>query len=398
VLSLQELIIAIKAHNPHADCYVTVGTLAGMRIAQTQLTHIDHLSYLPYDFLACIWCAYTRIKPTALIVVESELWPNLISVGHYKKIPLILLNARMSQRSRKRQALVRNFFNQLYNYFDIIFAQSEQDKRSFEERGITTRIEVLGNLKAYNVVGKKERMANTQDERDCKPNEEQKTGRLEWQAQRKRSWLYRETRPLTLLVGSLHPGEADIYCTMFTHLRTTHPNLKLIVAPRHFGWQEELIAKVKNTGRRFFVWTEGTISPTMQPEVRAHKLKDIVQNHDIILVCTLGELFGLYQYADIFFLGGTFVPVGGHNLLEPAVWGVPTIVGPHYHNCTDIVNRLKHVKGIAQVNTTKELETVTRAMLDDQTVRTDMGKFSQTWLHEEAYTVQHTIEKLVQRL
>jgi 3-deoxy-D-manno-octulosonic-acid transferase len=369
VLSLQEFIITLKSRNPIADCYVTVGTRAGMRIAQTQLTHIDHLSYMPYDFLASLWCAYARIKPAALIIVESELWPNLVSIGHYKKVPLILLNARISQRSRKRQALVRHFFNQLYNYFDLILAQSEQDKKNFDALGITAPVSVLGNLKAYNVVGKMESM-----------------------------FTARRSRNPTLLVGSLHPGEADIYLTLFTTLHLTHNNLRLILAPRHFGWQEELIAKVQQTGLRFFVWTEGMIPALAHHEMRGQKLGEIFENYDIILVCTLGELFSLYQYADVFFLGGTFIPVGGHNLLEPAVWGVPTLVGPHYHNCTDIVERLRKVDGIAQVNTPEELESTTRMMLEHHTRRHAIGSRSQTWLHDEARAVQQVVEKLVQRL
>ncbi|MFA6263649.1 MAG: glycosyltransferase N-terminal domain-containing protein [Candidatus Babeliales bacterium] len=372
VLSLQEFIITLKSRNPAADCYVTVGTRAGMRIAQTQLTHIDHLSYMPYDFLASLWCAYARIKPAALIIVESELWPNLVSIGHYKKVKLILLNARISQRSRKRQALVRHFFNQLYNYFDLILAQSEQDKKNFDALGITTPVSVLGNLKAYNVVGKMERIEAM-------------------------FATARSTNP-TLLVGSLHPGEADIYLTLFTTLRTAHNNLRLILAPRHFGWQEELITKVKSTGLRFFVWTEGMVPALTQREMRTQKLEEILGNHDIILVCTLGELFSLYQYADVFFLGGTFVPVGGHNLLEPAVWGVPTIIGPHYHNCTDIVDRLRKVEGIAQVSTPEELEYTTRMMLEHDTTRHAIGARSQTWLHDEARAVQQVVETLVQSL
>jgi 3-deoxy-D-manno-octulosonic-acid transferase len=455
VLSLQELIIALKAQNPDTDCYVTVGTLAGMRIARAQLTHTDRLSYLPYDFLACILLAYARIKPKALIIVESDVWPNLVSIGHYKKVPLILLNARLSQRSRKQKAVARYFFNQLYNCFDIILAQSENDKDNFVARGVTTHIEVVGNVKAYNVVGKKERMyapavsldtSNfvyaTFDTRDGRHDEhtvrpecfgelvsqnvskdELKKpygvhGSIQPPTQgsgchsprtdllprcSKRSFrtieLARETllNPRIILVGSLHPGEADIYLNLFTSLRTSHPHLTLILAPRHFGWQEELIAKVKNTGLRYFVWIEETVPPTSSPE-REQALRNIFTTHDIVLVCTLGELFSLYQYANLFFLGGTFVPVGGHNLLEPAVWGIPTIVGPYYHNCTDIVERLKKIDGIAQVATPEALASATRILLENHEQRRSIGMQSQSWVYNEAQTVQHVIENLVQRI
>ncbi len=372
VLSLQELIITLKNANPTTDCYVTVGTVTGMRMAQTQLSQVDHVSYLPYDFLFPMVLAYSRIKPAALIIVESDLWPNLVMLGKLSKTPLVLLNARISERSRKRPAFIQKLFARLYDCFDIILAQSEQDKKIFEFLGVAASVQVLGNLKTYNVVGKKERM----ESRSCP-----------------------EKRPyVTLLIGSLHPGEADIYLTMFMRLRTTHHDLKLILAPRHFGWQEELITKTKNTGLRVFVWTEGDVPPLTQPESRDQKLHELLEHYDIILVCTLGELFSLYQYADLFFLGGTFVPVGGHNLLEPAVWGIPPIVGPYYHNCTDIVQRLTDVKGIAQVDTPKALEVITRTLLDDQELRHTMGTKCQTWLYHEAHQVQKAIAHLVKEL
>jgi 3-deoxy-D-manno-octulosonic-acid transferase len=371
VLSLQELIITLKAANPSIDCYVTVGTVTGMHMAQTQLTHIDHVSYLPYDFLLPMMMAYARIKPTALIIVESDLWPNLIMLGKLTTTPLILLNARISERSRKRPALIQKLFARLYNCFDIILAQSEQDKKNFESLDVTAAVEVLGNLKAYNVVGKKERVRNHQ------PSQ--------------RSYA-------TLLIGSMHPGEVDIYLTMFMRLRIQHSQLRLILAPRHFGWREELIARTHNTGLRVFVWTEGAVPPVTQSEMRQQKMNELLENYDIILVCTLGELFSLYQYADLFFLGGTFVTVGGHNLLEPAVWGITPIVGPHYHNCTDIVQRLTNVKGCAQVDTTEALEAITRTLLDDSTLRCRMGAQCQAWLYQEAQQVQKTVSDLAKKL
>lgn len=413
VLSLQELIITLKNTNPTTDCYVTVGTVTGMRMAQTQLTHVDHVSYLPYDFLFPMVLAYSRIKPAALIIVESDLWPNLVMLGKLSKTPLILLNARISERSRKRPVIIQKLFARLYDCFDIILAQSEQDKKNFEHLGVAASVNVLGNLKAYNVVGKAQKMGAcdrsnvnfsvhgsiqppTQSSGGHSPRTgfpEQVSYVIEINSNKRNSRPY-----TTLLVGSMHPGEADIYLTMFMQLRTTHNNLKLILAPRHFGWQEELTAKAQGTQLRVFVWTDCAVPPITQPEIRDQKLNELLENYDIILICTLGELFSLYQYADVFFLGGTFVPVGGHNLLEPAVWGIPPIVGPYYHNCTDIVQRLTEVKGIAQVDTPTILEAITQKLLDDQELRRTMGMHAQTWLYHEARQVQKAVAHLVKEL
>lgn len=374
VLSVQEFITTIKEKIPNVSCYITIGTVAGMRIARKHLTHAHFLSFLPYDFLVPMLIAYTRIKPQALIIVESELWPNLISIARYKNIPSFLLNARINQRSYHRLRAGKLLFKTIFNCFTTIFAQSKEEQQRFSNLGVkSANIKILGNLKAGNVVLKKERLNETYAPKS------------------------RDSLTLTLLVGSLHPGEVDVYLELFTKLRAHNHHLKLILAPRHFHWQDELIDKVRQTGSTFFVWTEASVPSQQNPE-RKQKIKQLIDHNDIILVCTLGELFSLYAYADIFFLGGTFVPIGGHNLLEPAVWGVPTIIGPHYQNCKDIAERLGAIEGIIKVQTPEELQEKAQMLLNTTSLRHKIGKTSQAWVYNEAKAVQKIILLLIDRL
>lgn len=373
VLSTQEFINLVKARIPKAVCYLTVGTVTGKRIAQTHIK-TDFISYLPYDFLPCMLLAYRRIKPKALIVVEAELWPNLLIIGKLKKIPLFLLNARINPRSLNRFVTFKFLFKTLSNCFATIFAQSEHDKTLFTRIGISpNNIEVLGNLKAFNVIAKKEETLQP---------------------------LTFSPAPLsgspTLLAGSIHPSEDELYLNLFASLKKTHPTLKLILAPRHFTWHQKLVENVEKLGLPFFVWSEQNPLPSAQNQSEA--LAKVFANHDILMLCKLGELFTLYPYANIFFLGGTFVPIGGHNLLEPAAWGVPTVIGPQHQNCQDIADRLTLVHGIVKVQSNDELFAKTKELLDNNARQQSIGKNSYDWVCQEATHVEKTLEILLKQL
>ena len=120
----------------------------------------------------------------------------------------------------------------------------------------------------------------------------------------------------------------------------------------------------------------------------------MLEQNDILLVCTLGKLFSLYSQADIFYLGGTFVPVGGHNLLEPAVFGVPAIVGPYYENTKRVANELASVSGTILVGDAAELLAASKALLNNAMQRTTRGLSAQKWIHGEAQQVQTTIQNI----
>ena len=349
VLSLQAIIEKIKKNSPKTVCYLTVGTITGKKIAQEKL-NADVVSFLPFDFLLFMWLAYKRINPSKIIIVEAEIWPNLLMLAHFKKIPVYLINARMSERSKPRYHRFKRILLPLFNIFTKIYTQSEYDKKEFENFGIKEeKLEVLGNIKIHNVL-EKHKNFNKKDLFESGLNPPV------------------EGEETVLLAGSIHPGEEEIYLNLYKKLKTKFSNLKIIIAPRHFHWQEELVKKVTETGHSFFIWDE-----------KNKITQEDYKNSDIILVCTLGELFGLYKHADIFYLGGTFVPKGGHNLLEPAVWSTPTIIGPHYFNNTVIAQELIKHNGLMVAQNELELEEKTRELLDAQPV---LGKNARAWLEK----------------
>jgi 3-deoxy-D-manno-octulosonic-acid transferase len=343
-----------------------------MRIAQQQLK-TDYISFLPYDFIISMALAYNRINPQALFIAEAELWPNLLALARAKNIPRILINARITPRSNKRLQKFTWIFKILFGSFTTILAQSEHDAEIFKSLGNKNQdITTLGNLKAFNVVEKKEQYSSKTPQKN--------------------------TLTRILLAGSIHPTEEVIYLELFTKLKISNPQLKLILAPRHFGWQNNLIKTVQSYRLSAFVWTEQNELPSTDEKSFVHSLEQIFMNHDVLLVCKLGEMFALYPYTDLFFLGGTFVPIGGHNLLEPAVWGIPTIIGPHYGNCTDIADRLENLCGLIKAHSKEDLFEKTKDIMTDHALRKVMGQNSKNWIYQEAITVEQKLSLVIQQI
>lgn len=373
VLALQHLIIEIKKQNPTALCYVTVGTSSGKKMAQAHVP-ADYICFLPFDFFPCMLLAYRRIKPQALIIMEGDLWPNLLMIGMLKKIPLFLLNARISTRSEKKMFRASKIFGTLLNSFSLIFSQAETDNEKFKKLGIQPRkLQLLGNLKAFNVLAKKQ---------EFEKKDKSESTKLPFQI---------------LLVGSIHPGELIHYIELFRALKPQFPNLRMILAPRHFDWQNQLSSALHSSNISHVVWDDKN-KPVFQNQSLYHALFKVFNNHDILAVCTLGKLFNLYRYANIFFLGGTFVIIGGHNLLEPAVWGIPMIVGPYHSNCTEHVDKLALSKALIKVKTLQELVNQTHMLLENQNLLETMSNQATYWLADQAKAVEKNLQPLMQNI
>lgn len=360
--SIQAFVDRLKQTHPLTVVYLTTGTLAAKKIAQK--THkADYISMLPYDFLPCMMLAFWRINPSVLITVEAEWWPNLIFLNRLVNVPIYGLNSRLSARSVNRYKQFSWLTRQLFSCFSHLFVQTENDVTNFIHCGAKPEaLTTLGNLKAYNVA-----IAHQQTLIKPQPHH----------------------RP-TLLVGSLHEGEWSVYQELFKTVKASIPTLRMIIAPRHFTWQQRLEADLAT-----LPYVSIIITPTT-PETSATIIEK--SDADIIAVCRLGELFSLYPYADLYFLGGTFVPVGGHSLLEPAVWGIPTIVGPHIFMTTHIAHQLEQAGGLFKANSTAAAFRLTQYLLINHAARKAAGHQAQDWLIHEAKKVGQHLEQLIQLL
>lgn len=362
ILSIQNLIKQARSALPDSVIYVTCGTPTGKTIAQKNLD-ADYISFLPFDFFLSILLAFRRINPINLIIVEAEIWPNLLFTAHLKKIPTYLINARITKKSKKKYYRFKQLVRPLFNTFQQIYTQSQDDFSRFLRVGVPkTKLTLLGDIKTFNV--------------------------LEKQKDSPRHFISKPQNftPIIFLAGSIHPKEDKIYLNLLKKLKPKFSQLKLILAPRHFHWKEQLIENVKSIHLSFQILDKNS------------SINDIDLSFDIVLIFKLGILFDLYSFSDIFFLGGTFVPVGGHNLLEPAAWSNPSVIGPYHQNCLTIANQLLKHNALIKVDNEQRLcEEIENLVSNPNKIKV-MGSNARDWLEKEGEKVKKGIQSLIEKI
>lgn len=328
----------------HADLSISlsVTTPTGREQAQKHLSDIARISYLPFDNPGSVKRFLQRIQPDLLVMVETELWPNLIYQCHSSNIPTLLMNGRMSAKSarsyKRMPALTKGMMSQI----NIVLAQFQGDARRFIELGcVADAVSTLGNLK-FDAVLSDEMRLRASGLRD------------NWLAKR-RVWI----------AASTHPGEEESLLEIHKQLRKQFPDLLLILVPRHPERKSEL---------------ESLISSKELPWiVRSELAEDSALNDDIsiLLVDTLGELNLFYGMADLAFVGGSLVPHGGHNPIEPALWSLPIFSGQYCHNFLEISQQLAEAGSLQQCANDKELLDGLANLLEQTDSREKVGKKSQ---------------------
>lgn len=376
ILSVQALVQKIQSEIPNAACYITSSTPEGVRVAQSQVKP-DYVSLLPYDNALSIAWVFHQIKPSSIILLEHEVWPTLLMYAQFRHIPIYLLNAQMTSATAHNLHSYNFLYKGLFNNFSTIFSQSEMDKDLFVKEGIiSSKIIPAGNIKALNVVKKREKEI-VRHEASIKTSSQDK-------------------KSLILLVGSVHRGELDIYLNLFSLLKKEVPNLKIIFAPRHKDWEDELVAKVTATGFPFFLWNDQAAVKTSNVSELIEQINSsLLVDNDILLVNTFGKLFQLSAVADLYFPGGTFIPIGGHNLVEAAAWANPIIVGPHHENTKDIADELNRHNAIIKVENAEQLLRESRKLLSLDHERHELGQRAFDWLSSEATRVEFYLDAMV---
>lgn len=353
-MAISEIVNELKLSTKN-PIYFTTSTLSGYNIAKKNI-NADYFALLPFDFLIPVLVALYRIKSKTLILLEAEFWPNLIYCSYLNDIKIMSLNSRIPEKSASRYLKFKWFLSPLLNLFAHFYTQSNKDTTLFAQLGVeNNKLETIGDIKIYSAFKKKNKTAKI-----------------------------KKTKHKIILAGSIHEGELDFYLESFAKLKNSH-DLKLILAPRHFAWKDKLIDKIKTLNTNYFVWDENNATPD---------LSTIFENNDILLVCKLGELFNLYQIANIYCLGGTFVPVGGHNLLEPAMWGVSSIVGPYNDKCLTTLDPLAKHGGAIVVKNKTELQTKLDELLTHNEFAHKMGAKALEWAEREEIFVAIGVEKL----
>jgi 3-deoxy-D-manno-octulosonic-acid transferase len=257
--------------------------------------------YFPFEWWPCVALALARVRPELVVLVETELWPNFLAVAHRRGAKVMLVNGRISDRSLRGARIAGPLYRWMLRHVDRFCMQSSEDAARIIALGADpSRVAVVGNSKFDQV------SANV-------TLGEQMT---------LRQALGLERSEPVLLAGSTHPGEEELILRAFRQVKSAHPTARLIIAPRQITRAQEIEEHVLAHG---FTCVRRSKQPTGQ-----------VLPEAIILLDTIGELARAYALCVSAFVGGSFVPVGGHNILEPLIFGKPTLFGPHMHNFRDI--------------------------------------------------------------
>ena len=334
VMAAVPLVQALRARWPAADIVVSTVTATGERVARARLTEAAATVTFPLDFGRAVRRAVRRVDPGCFIALETELWPNLLRVLRRAKIPSVLANGRISDRSYRRYKLVRPLFRRVLEDMTLFCMQSEEDARRIIGLGAPPeRVLVTGNLKMEAPSGD--------------AGAEQLWRRL----------LHLGHAPV-VVAGSTHRGEEAIVLDAFLAARPAADDLRLVLAPRHPERLDEVEALAQGRGlavvRRSRV-SAGTGAP-------------------VILLDTMGELASLYAVADVIFVGGSLVPIGGHNVVEPALHAKAVLFGPHMTNFRDAAGLLLRADAAIQVKDGVELAAALGRLLGDAPARTALGR------------------------
>ena len=305
----------------------------GWKMAEKEISERDVLIYNPLDFPNFVKSALKTVRPRAVVLTESEIWPNFIWTARRYRIPVFLINARVSDRSAPRYKAARWFFGDVLSSFARIFAQSDLDATRLVAAGAPERIvEVTGSFK-FDVAHR-----NEAKEREL------------------RDWI---GPGRILLGGSTWPGEDEALLRIYSDITKAQggvPQVKLVIAPRHFEKADAVEANIKSAGFSC-VRRSRKDSPT-------HPLAN--SSTHVYLADTTGELMGLYGIADVVFVGKSLCAHGSQNMIEPCLCGKPTAVGPYTENFRPVMSDLLAADAIRQVKDEMELgEFVKSSFADD---------------------------------
>ena len=338
VEACRPLVAAIQSSFPGHQILITTMTPTGSaRVKDLYADDVLHC-YLPYDLPILMRRFIDAIQPAFAVIMETELWPNLIYHCHKKSIPLVLANARMSERSLKGYQRIPNLTRDILQSFTLIAAQAQQDKERFIALGANReKVHAVGNLKF----------------------EVNLSASIVEQAEAIRSMW--GNRPV-FIAASTHEGEDEVILNASRQIRAQVPDLLLIIVPRHPERFDKVAALCQRSGFKILRRSENGLCRS-----------DI----QILVIDSMGELPIFYACSDVAFVGGSLVPTGGHNILEPAALARPVIVGPHVFNFAEITQQFIDAYAVIQVDNAESLATTVTDLLKNPPKRTSMGEAGQ---------------------
>ena len=355
----------LKQQFPHHDLVVSTITLTGQTLARDVFRNqAASIFYFPFDWRWTVRRALKTINPAVVLIMETELWPNFLRECKTRRIPVALVNGRISRQSYRRYRLIKPFLRRVLSSLSIAVMQSETDARRLEDLGMAKdKLFNAGNLKF----------------------DAELAGELTIKTEELRARFACDKSVPLILAASTHAPEEEIILESIQKLRQKQP-VRLMLAPRHPERFNEVASLLQKSG---LTWTRRTNAPDPNDA-----------SATVVLLDTIGELPATYELADIVFVGGSIVDKGGHNVLEPAAAGATVVTGAHTHNFHAIVDLMNEAGALVQLPALEgavasdELAYVFEKLLSDPAEREELGRRAKQLITANRGAADRTIKLL----
>ena len=357
-LTARALAADLKAAYPHLRLFLSTTTITGQQIARS-IQHVDGVFYFPFDWTFIVRRTLTLVRPRVFIMMETEIWPNLLRACREQGVKTILVNGRISSRSYPRYRLVRPLIRRVLADIDRFCMQSDESARRIIDLGADpARVTMTGSLKFDSL-----ELATSSHARP-----------------RDRVLRFFRLSPARLVVvaGSTMRGEEGALLRAFARVKAAAPGALAILAPR----QPERFGEVERLARDAGFLTERRSDLAIDAEPRS----------DVVILDSIGELARVYQLATVAFVGGSLVDHGGHNILEPAIFGKPIVFGPYMQNFKEIADAFLANDAGLQVRSVSELETALPDLVADPVRRARLGAAARALVEANRGAKRKTLE------
>ena len=359
VLSSVPLVDALIRRFPEKDIVFTSTTSKGMAIARSEMrSKTKALFTMPVDSWWCVRKIVNHINPSIFLLIETDIWPALMACLKGRGIRTLLVNGRISPGTHRAYRSFPPVARLLFKDIDLCLMQTDLDRERLVMAGIDPRkVETVGNIKF---------------DRKWLP-----------MSNRERADLIKDfglnSNDSIWVAGSTHPGEEEMLLETYLRLKGSFPLLRLIIAPRRIERGEEILGQARNRG----------IHAALKTENRGFE-----GPFDVIILNTLGELARVYGLADVSFVGGSMVPFGGHNMLEPASFGCPVVYGTHTQNFLFLAEMLEKSRGGWRVRNKHELFDVMQSLLGDRELSSKSGRKARKFVEENQGAVDRVLDHI----
>ena len=329
--AVSALVKDLKQQYPDYLLVISTVTKTGNKIVQSLIKPDNLAIYSPLDIGFIVNRVVNLVNPQLFIIAETEIWPNLITSLAKRAIPVVLVNGRISAASFKGYKLIRPFLKEILKNFSLFCVQTKEDAQRITELGAAqAKVKVTGNMK-FDISSSQFPVHSS--ELGLKENEQ------------------------LFIAGSTHRGEEKIILEVCKELIESHPNLRLLIAPRHIERVQELEKLISGMG------------------FKSQRVSNIsLTTNSVLILDTIGQLKDLYARADIVFIGGSLIPHGGQNPIEPAVFSKPMLFGPYMSNFSNIAKLLLNKRAAMMVKDPQQLKDSCLELLNNPVLRKELGE------------------------